>query len=173
VLSGLQPNTRYHYRVTGEDAAGNAGQSGDRTFTTASAAPAGKQTVTFDDRAGQDQPLDGEYPSGVIDWEAGKWWHAGAVGKLATKSVSFSGEQATSESFHFVTPRKLVSLQAYNRGGAKTMLTLSCAGNPTRTAKLPAGKASKVKLRWADACDAVTLSSSNGRDTGFDNLRLR
>jgi hypothetical protein len=115
----------------------------------------------------------GSNPDGVIDWRSGKWWHAGAAGKLTTRSVSFSGDAATSESFHFITPHNLVNLQAYNRGGTKSTLTLSCAGNPTRTATLPAGKMSKVKSRWADPCDSVTLSSSNGRDTSFDNLRLR
>lgn len=39
-LSGLQPNTLYHYRVLSRDADGNQAQSGDGTFTTTAAAPA-------------------------------------------------------------------------------------------------------------------------------------
>jgi phosphodiesterase/alkaline phosphatase D-like protein len=34
VLSGLQPNTPYHYRVKSKDKAGNEAVSEDRTFTT-------------------------------------------------------------------------------------------------------------------------------------------
>ena len=34
-LSGLNPNTLYHYRVKSRDAAGNLATSGDFTFTTA------------------------------------------------------------------------------------------------------------------------------------------
>jgi hypothetical protein len=37
VISGLQPNTTYHYRVKSKDAAGNEAVSGDKTFTTTSA----------------------------------------------------------------------------------------------------------------------------------------
>jgi len=33
-LSGLTPNTTYHYRVASEDRAGNIGESEDKTFTT-------------------------------------------------------------------------------------------------------------------------------------------
>ena len=37
VLTGLQPNTTYHYRVKSKDAAGNEAISDDNTFTTTSA----------------------------------------------------------------------------------------------------------------------------------------
>jgi hypothetical protein len=37
VLTGLQPNTTYHYRVKSKDAAGNEAVSDDRTFATTSA----------------------------------------------------------------------------------------------------------------------------------------
>jgi len=39
-LSGLTPNTLYHYRVRSRDAAGNLATSGDQTFSTTNAAPA-------------------------------------------------------------------------------------------------------------------------------------
>jgi hypothetical protein len=38
VLTGLQPNTTYHYRVKSKDAAGNEAISGDKTFMTTEAA---------------------------------------------------------------------------------------------------------------------------------------
>ena len=34
VLTGLQPNTEYHYRVKSKDKAGNLAVSDDKTFTT-------------------------------------------------------------------------------------------------------------------------------------------
>jgi phosphodiesterase/alkaline phosphatase D-like protein len=37
VITGLQPETTYHYRVKSKDAAGNEAVSDDRTFTTTSA----------------------------------------------------------------------------------------------------------------------------------------
>jgi hypothetical protein len=38
-ITGLSPNTTYHYRAKSRDAAGNLGYSSDQTFTTASAPP--------------------------------------------------------------------------------------------------------------------------------------
>jgi phosphodiesterase/alkaline phosphatase D-like protein/type II secretory pathway pseudopilin PulG len=38
-LTGLQPNTQYHYRVRSQDGAGNTAVSSDRTFTTTDTAP--------------------------------------------------------------------------------------------------------------------------------------
>ena len=54
------------------------------------------QIVTFDDRAGQDQALNGQYPSGVIDWGTGAWYHSGPWGAFTTKSASFSASGVTS-----------------------------------------------------------------------------
>ncbi|GEM_PF-2289437 len=44
-LSGLQPNTTYHYRVKSKDAAGNLAVSGNFTFTTAPPTPAFEVTL--------------------------------------------------------------------------------------------------------------------------------
>jgi hypothetical protein len=132
--------------------------------------PIGAQTVTFDDRAGQNQPLSGQYPSGVIDWGTGQWWHSGPFGSFTTKSVSFTAG-ATSRTLTFVTPRRLVSLQAHN-GGGSTTIALSCAGQPTKTVVLAAGQSATIATGWTGTCTTVTVSSSNGWDTNFDNLAV-
>ncbi|MCP5053462.1 MAG: hypothetical protein GY940_40225, partial [bacterium] len=46
-LSGLSPNTLYHYRVTSEDASSNSASSGDFTFTT-DPAPSGPEMFVYD-----------------------------------------------------------------------------------------------------------------------------
>ena len=51
----------------------------------------GNQTITFDDKSGQDQPLNGQYPAGVINWGTGGWYHSGPWGLFTTKSASFGG----------------------------------------------------------------------------------
>jgi hypothetical protein len=129
-------------------------------------------TVTFDDRSGQDQALDGQYPSGVIDWGANQWWHSGPFGQFTTKSVSFNVAGITSRSFTVVMARRLVSIQAYNGGSASTTITLSCPGQPPKQATLAAGQAATIETGWIGTCTSVTVSSSNGWDTNFDNLVL-
>jgi hypothetical protein len=91
-------------------------------------------TVTFDDRPGQDTVLTGQYPAGVIDWgTSGAWEHSEPWGRFTTKSVGFSESYISSASFTFVTPRRLVSLQAYNGRTTPATVTITCpASRPRR-----------------------------------------
>jgi phosphodiesterase/alkaline phosphatase D-like protein len=166
-LSGLSANTLYHYRVKSRDAAGNLATSGDFTFTT-SAAPA-TQTVTFNDKAGQDQPLSGEYPTGVINWGPDGWYHSGPWGAFTTKSASFGGPGQTNATFTFVSPRKLVSVRVYNGGGSNTTVTFTC-GSQTKSQVVAPGANVVVTTGWANACTSVTFASTNGWDTNFDDI---
>jgi hypothetical protein len=169
-LSGLAVNTLYHYRVKSRDAAGNLATSGDFTFTTATASPT--QTITFDDRAGQDQPLNGQYPTGVINWGSGQWYHAAPWGLFTTKSVSFATAASGNRTFTFVTPRRLVSVRAYNGGGGSSTVTLACAGQTTKTQSVGAGQVVTITTGWSATCTTVTVNSSNGWNTNFDDFVL-
>ena len=142
------------------------------TSTTAAATPtlAAATTVTFDDLSGQNRVLSGQYPTGVIDWGANAWYLSGPWGAFTTKSVGFNGAGPTSASFAFVTPRRLVSVRAYNGGSAATTVTLSCAGQPTVTTALAAGQVATISTGWTGTCTAVTVGSTNGWDTNFDDL---
>ena len=134
--------------------------------------PPGAQTVTFDDRPGQNQALGGEYPAGLIDWGTGGWYHAAPWGAFATKSVSFAGGSLTQGTFRFLTARRLVSLRAYNGGPGPTTVTLSCPGQPAAVATVLAGQVATLPTGWAGACLTVTVGSTNGWGTNFDDLVL-
>jgi hypothetical protein len=166
-LSGLAVSTTYHYRVKSSDVAGNPSTSGDFAFTTTAAAP---QTVTFDDKPGQDQLLNGQYPSGVINWGTSNWYHSGPWGALTTKSVSFEDAGVNSRSFTFINPRRLISVQAYNGGAATSTLTLACAGQPNKVTSSPVGAVTTITTGWTGTCTTVTVTSSNGWDTNLDTL---
>ena len=129
-------------------------------------------TITFDDYPGQDQPLSGQYPTSVIDWGSNQWWISGPWGKFTTKSVSFNGGGITNASFKFVSPRKLVQIDAYNGGSSSTTVTLTCDGKSTKTVTLAAGQVMTILTGWTKACTTVTVTSTNGWDTNFDNLVL-
>jgi plastocyanin len=143
-----------------------------RTPTLVLTLPPGAVTVTFDDRGGQNQALDGEYPAGVVDWGSGAWYHSGPWGALGTKSVSFAGPGQTAASFALVAPRRLARLTAYNGGAGAATVTLRCAGQPDAVAVLAAGALATVETGWAGGCAAVTVLSSNGWDTNLDDLVL-
>ena len=55
------------------------------------------------------EPLEGQYPAGVIDWGAGQWYLSPPFGQLQSKSVSV-GDERTSATFTFLTPRTLLQL---------------------------------------------------------------
>jgi plastocyanin len=126
--------------------------------------------VSFDDRAGQDQMLNGQYPSNVIDWGTGQWYHSGPWGAFTTKSVSFAGSTSRSATFTFLSPRRLVSFDVYNGGGGSTTITVICGGQPSRQITVPTGQIANVATGWTGSCTTVTMGSTNGWDTNFDNL---
>jgi hypothetical protein len=128
------------------------------------------QTITFNDKSGQDQALNGQYPTGVVNWGSGVWYHSGPWGLMTTKSASFTGAAQTSASFTFLTPRRLISLEAFNGGGGATTVTLSCAGQPNKVTSVGAGQLVTIATGWTAACTTVTLQSTNGWNTNFDNF---
>ncbi len=81
----------------------------------------------------------------MIDWGSGKWYHSAPWGKFTTKSVSFNAPGVTSAVITFASPRRLIELEAYNGGGADNAVTLSCAGQPTKTAILGAGQLATIQ----------------------------
>jgi hypothetical protein len=127
-------------------------------------------TITFDDAQGQNRMLGGDYPQGIINWGVNRWWLSGPWQSFTTKSVSFNGPSRTSGVFTFMTPRRLISIQAYNGGNTATNLTFSCLGQTTRQVTLAAGQIATVDIGWTGPCSNVTITSSNGYFTNFDNM---
>jgi hypothetical protein len=129
-------------------------------------------TVAFDDLSTLNQPLNGQYPANVIDWGSDGWWLAGPWAQFTTNSVSFNGEGVTSGTLNFVSPRSLVQLDADNGGKGESAVSLSCDGQAPIQATVPPGQVVTIKTGWSDACSSVTVTSSNGWQTNFDNFQL-
>ncbi len=135
-----------------------------------SAAGAASQTINFNDLSNPNRVLNGQYPTGVADWGTNQWYLSGPFGQFTTLSVSFNGAGATSAPVNFVAPRRLLQLDAYNGGPGSSMITLSCAGQTTRQASVASHQLSTIATGWTGTCTTVTIGSSNGWDTNFDNL---
>jgi hypothetical protein len=154
------------------------------TTPTASATPTptwtavavGTVVVSFNDLAGQDQTLDGEYPAGVIHWGVGRWFHGGPWQRMTTKHLTHKGDDGVeSASFTLLRPRRVISLRAYNERSTAATLTMRCdgpAGLLEKKVALPGGRVVTVETGWEPRCGSVTLASSNGWDTHIDDLAL-
>ena len=116
--------------------------------------------------------LNGQYPSQVIDWGSGAWYLSGPWGAFTTKSVSFANNSISSASFRLITPRRLVSLRAYNGRNSAATITISCPGQPTVQATLAGKQAATIVTNWPGTCSTVTLTSTNTWWTNFDDLML-
>ncbi len=136
---------------------------------TPTAGPA-SQTVDFNALTPFNRGLNGQYPTGVINWGNNIWFLSGPFGAFTTNSVSFNGPGATSQPFTFVSPRRLAQLQAYNGGTVASTVSVSCAGQPTVQVSLAARQQITIVTNWTGTCSTVTLGSSNGWDVNFDNI---
>jgi hypothetical protein len=130
----------------------------------------GATTITFNDLTNPNRVLNGQYPSGVIDWGTGGWFLSGPWRQFATYSIGFNGPAPTSGSFTFLVAHRVVQVDAYNGGAGASTVTLSCAGQPTRTFTLAAGQLATLVTDWTGACTTVTVTSTNGWNTNLDNL---
>jgi hypothetical protein len=117
--------------------------------------------------------LNGQYPTGVIDWGTNTWHLAGPYGGFATNSVSFNAGGARGASFSLVSPRIVVSVDLANGGQTPSTVSLSCSGQPTASIRLQPGQRATLTTAWMSPCSNVTVSSSNSWDTNFDNFVLR
>lgn len=129
-----------------------------------------RQIIGFDSLPGENHAFSGQYPAGVVDWGTNRWWVASPWEQFTTKSISFNGAGSHSESFTFVSPHRLVSIEADSIGPGTTTVTLSCAGQPTRTFSVPVRQPTSLVTNWTGTCSTVTITTSNGWDTNFDNL---
>ncbi len=131
------------------------------------------QTVNFDDLTNLNRALNGEYPSGGIDWGSNVWYLSGPFGLFRTNSVSFNGSSALSANVNVLAPNYLVQADAHNGGSGPSTVSLSCAGQPPVSTAVAAGALSTIRTNWSAPCSPVTIASSNGWDTNLDNLVLR
>jgi len=132
--------------------------------------PTGPQIITFNDLAGG-QPLTGWYPSGLINWGSSGWKLSGPYQLLTTNNVTFDGRLKTA-TVKFATPKQLISLRVYNGGDHKTIVSLTCPEQPKRTLELRSGMVGTMDVGWTGRCSSLTISSTNGSDTHFDDLVL-
>ena len=128
------------------------------------------QVVSFNDLTGSSKDLNWRYPSGLIEWGVNVWSISGPFDRLTTKNITFKEGGRTSGSFRFVAPKRLASIQADNGGPGPATITVSCPGNGAKSVVLGAGQTASIDLGWLASCTNVTLASTSGSRTHFDNF---
>ncbi|OAI41820.1 hypothetical protein AYO38_03460 [bacterium SCGC AG-212-C10] len=141
-----------------------------RTATPSPTTVGGTTKITFDTASGQNRTLSGMFPTAVIDWGTNTWFLSAPWGPHKSKSISFNGN-AQSQTFTFVTPKILQSFVA--GGTSSSIISVSCTGNPTVLKMIPLGKLTTITTGWKVPCKTVTIGSTNGWDTNFDDVVIR
>jgi hypothetical protein len=130
-----------------------------------------RQTINFNDFRGQDVPLDGQYPIGIIDWGKNVWLVTPPWGLFTTKSVEFASRGVKSGDIRFVTPVKVVSLNLFNGGGrTATEVAISCANNPSIKVTVSAEKTATLLTKWTNLCNLLSITIANGWNTSIDDI---
>jgi hypothetical protein len=109
-----------------------------------------------------------------VNWGTNQWYLSGPYAGFTSKSASFNGGGSTSKLLTLPAGRHLVSFKASNAGGGASTVTANCSGQTPVSASVPANSSVvTINTGWTADCAAVTIGSSNGWDTNFDDLVLR
>lgn len=129
------------------------------------------QYITFDNphRSAQ-SALDGEYPSGLIDWGKDVWSIHVPDGKFPTFNLSLRNQQQAQASFAFPVPTIFAGIDVYNSGGTVATLRLRSPELREQSFSIEPGQLLRVRTDWRDPSSSVQFDLKDGQGLLFDNL---
>jgi hypothetical protein len=129
------------------------------------------QYVTFDDpHLAAGTVLNGQYPSGVINWSADQWRIDVPRGKFGTFNIALANPKTESAEFNFCEPRVFLGVDVYNGGSSVALLTVQSPNNREESFTLKPGELRRIRTNWRDRSSAVIFDLKNGEGLRFDNL---
>jgi hypothetical protein len=127
--------------------------------------------VTFDDpHLPAGTMLNGEYPSGVIDWPADQWRIGVPQGKFGTFNLILADTKAGTAQIGFNAPRVFVGVDVYNGSASEAVLTIHASDIREISFTLKPGELRRVRTSWRDPSSAVIFEMKNGDGLRFDNV---
>jgi hypothetical protein len=127
--------------------------------------------VTFDDpHLPAGTRLDGQYPSGVIDWGTDQWRINVPEGAFGTFNLALTDPKAASARFRFNSPRIFVGLDVYNGGASEATLTVHSPEFRETSFIVKPGELRRIRTGWNDPTTSVTFDLKNGEGLRFDNI---
>ena len=117
--------------------------------------------------------LEGQYPSGVIDWGTGSWRIHVPAGKFGTFNLSLADPSSTTAEFAFYAPRIFVGVDAYNGGSADATVAVHSPEIREMSFTIKPGELRRLRTEWRDPSSKVVFDLKNGEGLQFDNLAWR
>ena len=114
--------------------------------------------------------LNGEYPSGVIDWPDGQWQIHVPHGKFGTFNLAIKKGESKSAEVRFPSPRIFAGIDAYNGGSTDATITIRSPEIREESFTLKPGELKRLRTGWRDASSEVIFDLISGGGLLFDNL---
>jgi hypothetical protein len=127
--------------------------------------------ITFDDpHLPARTALDGQYPSGVIDWGQGAWQIGTPFGKFGTFTLILSDPKAESAEFRFYAPRIFAGVDVYNDGETDATVTMRSGEMREVSYTIKPKELRRLRTGWLTASSKVSFAFVKGQGLRFDNL---
>jgi hypothetical protein len=114
--------------------------------------------------------LQGQYPSGVVDWGQTEWKVYPPNGRMSTFSLGTAAADSNSEEFRFASPKILMCADIYNPTDREVVLTLRAPEMREVSFHLPPGTLRRIKTGWKNRASLVTLQADGLGSLRFDNI---
>jgi len=130
--------------------------------------------ITFDDpHLAAGTLLDGQYPSGVIDWAPDEWQIGVPRGGFGTFNLVLVDPKAATAEFRFDWPRIFVGVDVYNDGAKDATVTVRSPEMREVTFTIKPGELRRLRTEWQDPSSSLRFDFTNGEGLVFDNLAYR
>jgi hypothetical protein len=127
--------------------------------------------ITFDDpHLAAGTPLQGQYPSGVIDWGEGSWQIGTPFGKFGTFTLALSDPTAAEAAFSFYAPHIFAGIDVYNDGDHDATVTVRSPETREQSFTIKPKELRRLRTGWRDPSTLVAFAITNGQGLRFDNL---
>ena len=127
--------------------------------------------ITFDDpHLAGGTPLEGQYPTGVIDWGDGGWQIGTPFGKFGTFTLALSDPSVTEAGFAFYAPYIFAGIDVYNDGDHDATVTVRSPETREQSFTIKPKELRRLRTGWHDLSTSVQFAITNGQGLRFDNL---
>ncbi len=129
--------------------------------------------LTFDDpHLADGTPLDGPYPTGLINWPRSEWKFGTPEGKFGTFNLIPADPQAQRLEFSFANPRVFIGIDVYNGGTSEARITIHSEKLADISVTLQPGELKRIKTDWKEGSKQVKLELTNANGSAFRQLGL-
>jgi hypothetical protein len=114
--------------------------------------------------------LQGQYPSGVIDWGQTDWMVFPPHERMSTFCLGTAAPDATVAEFQFPTPRALVRIDVYNPTAKEIVLTLRPPEMREVVFHIKPDALQRIRTGWQIRASKIRFESADLGSLRFDNL---